>query len=703
MKISNISLKNFRIYKGHNNINFDTGNKKNISLIAGRNGYGKTTFLTALVWAFYGKLMSQVEDKYRKDIKSAGGYENYLDDLFNHSAKNDLNKEGTINAEDEICYVKIELDNVSIPSIPCEKVTIIRSFNIKSKEENLKLLIDGSENELTKDVGYEIFINDFILPREIAKFFFFDAEKIVSLAEARSKNELRNLSRAYSEVLGIKKYDELRKNLESLLSKLRRNGGDGLQREKLLEFENRVSSIEDLIAYNQDTQDENDFKVNSLKAKSDRLQEKLIREGNSLSLEELKELKLRRDSLKEESEIIKRKLRKNFDLAPLLLAGRHLVKLDLQVKAEAKLKSQIIDPNILNRELELLSDKFLNKIKELSLDTTVKDKLSELLEESLKERTNFNIKKIPNNKILLDFSEEKLRKFQSLLSYLKTSYIEDFSKIIQEEKNNRIIYNGVLRKIKQGEVRKNNHLAKKIREEKDLIEKEITLNSENRVKLIQEFGALTQELNSIKIKKSEFEKNFKLQEVDEKKYNVTEQLLFKINSVVDKIKNEKKFSLQKAIHLGLKKLMHKDNFIAEVKVTINEDVMDIDLIDDSGAIINKDSLSKGEQQLYATALLKALVDESGINFPVFIDSPLQKFDKFHAENIIQEFYPTISDQVVLFPLLEKELSEKEFELIKPNLNQAFLINNYKYGSEIIAVRENQLFAEFKRENIVETY
>ena len=81
--------------------------------------------------------------------------------------------------------------------------------------------------------------------------------------------------------------------------------------------------------------------------------------------------------------------------------------------------------------------------------------------------------------------------------------------------------------------------------------------------------------------------------------------------------------------------------------------MDIDLFDSNDQLINKESLSKGEQQLYATALLKALVDESGINFPVFIDSPLQKFDKEHSNNIIKQFYPEISSQVVLFPLLEE--------------------------------------------------
>lgn len=58
--------------------------------------------------------------------------------------------------------------------------------------------------------------------------------------------------------------------------------------------------------------------------------------------------------------------------------------------------------------------------------------------------------------------------------------------------------------------------------------------------------------------------------------------------------------------------------------------MEIGLFGPDGQEVKKDSLSKGEQQLYASSILKALVDESGLEFPVFIDSPLQKFDKSHS-------------------------------------------------------------------------
>jgi len=121
--------------------------------------------------------------------------------------------------------------------------------------------------------------------------------------------------------------------------------------------------------------------------------------------------------------------------------------------------------------------------------------------------------------------------------------------------------------------------------------------------------------------------------------------------------------------------MHKKGLIEDIEVEIYDELIDIVLRGKSGEIIEKSILSKGEQQLYATSILKALVDESNIEFPVFIDSPLQKFDQKHAKNIIRQFYPTVSKQVILFPLLEKELTEKEFKLLSKNVKSCHVIKN----------------------------
>ena len=95
--------------------------------------------------------------------------------------------------------------------------------------------------------------------------------------------------------------------------------------------------------------------------------------------------------------------------------------------------------------------------------------------------------------------------------------------------------------------------------------------------------------------------------------------------------------------------------------------------------------------MYATAILNALVEESGIEFPVFIDSPLQKFDSIHSRNIITKFYPSVSKQVVIFPLLGKELSEDEYNALLPNVNRVYVIENEDGCSSFKKIAPNKLF------------
>lgn len=696
MKINKIKFQNFRIYKGENEILFTPTPSKNISIIAGKNGFGKTTFLTSLIWVFYGKMMSEVEDKYKKDIKNAGGYDKFIKTLLNREVKNDYETNRKINP---IFSIEIELKDILIPSIPCKSVVIKRSYNLKTDIEELNIKIDGIENELTKEVGFEVFINDFILPREIAKFFFFDAEKIVSLAEAKSKSELKNLSKAYSEVLGIKKYEDLKRNLETLLTKLRRNGASQVEQTKLFELTDTEAELSELIEFNQEKQVNIDREIANHKLNSDSIQEKLIREGNGITLEELQKMKSERDHLKQESTEIKNKLKKIMDIAPLVIAGKKILNLKEQLEFEQNAKSNIVDETTLFEELNLFSSTFLKKLEHLNIDSKAKSKIEQALKQTISEKESIK-KSISSDKVLLDFTSEQFRNFDAVFNNIKGAFSSQFNAVVQEEKNNRIYLSKIYQQIKQAEARKDNPLAKKLREEKKEAEDKIMVLTLNKGKLIEEYNSLNTRLTSTRKVLSEYEKNFKLVETDQKKFEVTEKLLLKINTIIQKIKEDKKFSLQKSIMLGLKKIMHKNDFIYNVRVNVVDDVMDIDLLDKNDEILDKDSLSKGEQQLYATALLKALVDESGIKFPVFIDSPLQKFDKYHSKNIIKEFYPAISEQVVLFPLLEKELSELEYDYLKPNVNKVFVIENYNNGSSFKPYAVDQLFIHLKQEQDV---
>ena len=131
-------------------------------------------------------------------------------------------------------------------------------------------------------------------------------------------------------------------------------------------------------------------------------------------------------------------------------------------------------------------------------------------------------------------------------------------------------------------------------------------------------------------------------------------------------------------------------------MVVSDDLIDIHLYDKRKEEISKDTLSKGEQQLYATSILKALVEESNIQFPVFIDSPLQKFDGIHARNVITEFYPNISKQVVIFPLVNKEMASQEYEMILNRINGAYLIDHVgDDASAFVSVPPQRLFESYQ--------
>ena len=661
MIIKNIKISNFRSYFGLTSIDFNVVPDKNITLISGKNGFGKTSFLTSLIWGFYGKLMSKVEDKYKREITGSGGYQKYIRQQFNRNQKK----------EDEL-RVEITISDVMIPSIPCENITIIRTFNVTSSKENLEILIDGDYNELTKKVGYETFINDFILPREIAKFFFFDSEKIVSLAEAKTKDELKSLSSAYSEVLGLKKYDDLKHGLKSLVSTLKRRGVKDTDLKKLNGLIKESQSLKKEIDFNNETTDDTNIQIESLKIKSDILQEKLIREGATISLNDFKDLKTLYSEKQLEIKEVRKKLSDVLEFIPFMLSGSIFEKLIKQVNKEmssglAQLNEQTVE------ELNTVLKKVLKDSSKEVANRYVQEFNSELNKFGKENKTGF----------LLDYTDESYRAILAVDNNIKNSLRSRYTEIIKKEKDLRFELNKILKKTRSYENKNTNPLNEKYRAEKFEIDSQIENLLVKKGELNQVKMDLVSKSTILNKQISELENKEKLIGEDRKKLAVTLEVLEKIETITNKIKIEKKYSLERSILLGMNSLMHKVDFIEKVRIELYEDYLDINLVDKDDNVIDKESLSKGEQQLYATSILKSLVEESGISFPIFVDSPLQKFDKDHSKNIIKKFYPSISKQVVLLPLLEKELTFDEFKMMESNVSALYKIINKNGNSKIV--------------------
>ena len=199
MIIKSITLGNYRLYEGKNIIKFNQDDEKPIFLISSENGFGKTTFLHSLIWCLYGRLITEVEAEVRKDIANSG-YNAFLKNNLNHNvrakfealdpAEKDLIKRRGYSSDNEglkkitTYYVAIEFEDVIIPSLPCTSLKVVRSYDMITEKETVDILIDGKKNELTASIGSEVFINDFILNKDIARFFFFDS----SVSRRREKH-----------------------------------------------------------------------------------------------------------------------------------------------------------------------------------------------------------------------------------------------------------------------------------------------------------------------------------------------------------------------------------------------------------------------------------------------------------------------------------------------------------------------------------
>ena len=82
--------------------------------------------------------------------------------------------------------------------------------------------------------------------------------------------------------------------------------------------------------------------------------------------------------------------------------------------------------------------------------------------------------------------------------------------------------------------------------------------------------------------------------------------------------------------------------------------------------------SMGERQMIGTALLWAIAKTSGRPLPFVIDTPLGRLDGAHLSNLVGRFYPAASHQTVLLST-DREIGEAEYARLRPHVARAYRI------------------------------
>ena len=691
MIIKEIELYNFRIYYDTNTAIFNSTAGKNIFIITGFNGFGKTTFLMSLVWCLYGRQMEEVDEFYEKEIKEHGSYQKYISGSLNTLARA-RNKNSF--------HVSITFRQVLIPTIECEEIKITRTYNIdRGIEEEPEILIDGKRNELTDDITPDKFIREFIMPIEIAKFFFFDAEKIISLAsDLNSVDQKRKLSSAYSEVLGIKKYENLKSNLEKILRDLKEKSASPQEKMALntvnTEIENlELSIVEHNISIKELNQQEQDDSN-----KSKEIQEELIKSGNAITAQQLQELKSQRDNLANAKEEISNKFRDLYENLPFAVAGDVLFTVSKQVDEEINFRKLKFEKEEIEKKTEhVLED--LNKAQH-DYPEAIPLKYQEFYINEFKRiiQQHFYVDDLsmPSDfKALHDFSDSERLELGELINVLKMSFKNNFRSLTKDFNQTRNELLRIEKKLSDAESKEENPRITELRNKKLELDLRVLKAREEVGSRKETIGSLRERITQLERERNRLNEKIKVSDSLKHKDEFIKKQIQHLNSFLKDFKQEKKASLEQRILQGLQKLLHKKDFIHRVDVSIIDELIDIKLYNKRGNQITV--LSRGEQQLFATALLRGLVEESEFKFPVFIDSPMQKFDEHHSANIIKYFYPNVSEQVVILPLMYKEMNEKEYSIIKSGTNYCYIIDNIDAEqSKFMKVEADDLFTTYNK-------
>lgn len=582
MIISKITLNNYRLYQGVNEIEFKVKNGKNIYLISGENGFGKTTFLHSLIWCLYGRLITEVEAEVRKDIVKTG-YKEFLKGNLNHDVRGrfeeldanivtEIKKHGyTTDTEyirDLSTYsVTIDFAEVVIPSLPCTSIRIVRSYDYLFEAESVDIFIDGVKNELTNEIGPDVFINDFILNKDIARFFFFDSEQIVALAETSTTTERRRLGSAYNEVLGVRKYEDLKRNLENMRLRFRKKSSDAVNRNRLMTLLDEKKQLQQTIADNGNLSDKIETELQNLYKKNEELQLRLMREGNGATIQEIKKIEEVIGLTKKKNEEYKKQLKQFIDYAPFAMAGT-LFK-DTKVELEKDYLQNKANANLLstNSIVSDITSDLLLMVNGISMDAEVSLQLQQQIQNILSK-----YKKETNDKQpLLTMNDEDYEEFMAIYSYVTTTYKIEFEHLADDYKKNKQILERNSRRLSNIQSKEKDELIKEVRKAKNEVEIEIQ-NKEQEIRQCKEsFGVLTQKMATATKQISELSKVVSLDDSSERKDKLAEQLIRELSAFLVSLKQEKKFSLERRIKAILNSLMHKEDFIGKVEVKIEGD------------------------------------------------------------------------------------------------------------------------------------
>jgi len=198
MKLERIIIENFRQYFGRQKLTFPKDSQRNVTVIHGVNGAGKTSLFLAINWCLYGEGVSNVGELISKEAISRAK----PGEIVHSSVELSFTHNG------ERYLVSRRLRGAKRPDGSI-------SLQIGDDFTLMKTRLNGETEKVNNPVGT---INA-ILPSNVRTYFLFDGEKIDNFAKPESSDEVKY---AIYNVLKLEVLTRARRHLEEVADEYRR-------------------------------------------------------------------------------------------------------------------------------------------------------------------------------------------------------------------------------------------------------------------------------------------------------------------------------------------------------------------------------------------------------------------------------------------------------------------------------------------------
>lgn len=625
MKLKRLTLHNFGVYAGTNTFVFK--GKKPVVLIGGMNGRGKTTFLEAILLSLYSSnSFAYTEGKY-------SSYGQYLKSFVNKS-------DGTLQT-----FLELEFDLNET-----ETYLIHREWSgeFKRVREEIYVELNGEYNAFLTE-NWSMFMEN-ILPSGLSNFFFFDGEKIATLAEEDTDEQMKESIRT---LLGINIVDRLEADLKRIEKKAEKESDhkyDIAESNRLREIkedaENRLEELDKRVA---------GLSLQLIEIEKQLEVEKVnyTTKGGDI-VEKKQELFQDRTVITAKIQSINEQLSDIASSAlPLIMTRDLLKKIEIQVKSERLAKENELAIKKVNELYNAYSHEkhsadVENFMKYIESNMRVKN-VEELY--NLSEISYLQVCSL-NDTVLVDLKKNTKKLIEEKSKYQeKLDEIDSYLSVEIDEKT----INKIYKKILELEKKKANLEV----EREDLIRQRPSVNGDV-IRFTAEFNKYVENmLSSLELN----DDNDRLMKYTHKMTDVLEVYKYRLQ--------ERKVEvLAETMTSCYKKLANKKTLISYIQM--DPRTLDFYYYNYANEIVPKNRLSAGEKQLMVVALLWSLAICSKRKLPVIIDTPLSRLDSKHRVAFIKTYFPNASDQTIILST-DSEIFGEYYNILKKNVGDEFTL------------------------------